>query len=114
MYGGELLVLWLNKIINRIVSLEEVPNCLKKGIVVPVYKRQGKDPLLLSSYCGITLLSVPEITLLQRLSPLLSSHGSPDQLETTYQKGISCVDAIFATQQTLANQLRDGGKPYLF
>ena len=68
-YGGKLLVLWLKKIINRIVSLEEVPNCLKKGIVVPVYKRQGKDPLLLNSYRGITLLSVLskllKITLLQ-------------------------------------------------
>ena len=79
-YGGELLVL-LKKIINHIVSLEEVPICLNEGIVVLIYKRQGKDPLLLNSYHGITLSSISQsvlskvlkITLLQRLFSLLNT-----------------------------------------
>ena len=51
------LKIWLKKISNRLLTLEEVPDCLKEGLVVPIYKRQGKDPLLVSSYRGnITLL----------------------------------------------------------
>ena len=78
---------------------------------------KGKDPLLVSSYRGITLSSVLskvlEIILLQRLSSPLEEQGFPDQLQTAYQKGVSCMDAIFATQETLTNHLRDGGQPYL-
>ena len=45
MYGGEVLKIWLKKIFNRILTLEEVPTCMKEGLVIPVYiKRQGKDP----------------------------------------------------------------------
>ena len=90
--------------------LEEVPDCLKEGLVIPVYKKQGKDHLLPSSYLGITLLSVVskllEIILVQQLSPLLEEQGFPDQLQTAYQKGISCMDAIFATQETLLHHLK--------
>ena len=107
----------MKKIINRIITLEEVPRCIKEGVVVPVYKRQGKDPLQINSFRGITLSSVLpkvlEITLLQHLSLLLDGHGFPDQLQTVYQKGISCIDAIFATQETLTYHLRDGGQPYM-
>ena len=71
-YGGEMLKIWMKKIFNRILKLEEIPDCLKEGLVIPVYKRHGKDPLLVSSYRGITLSSVLckvfEIILLQRLS----------------------------------------------
>ena len=96
-------------IFNRLLTLEELPDCLKVGLVVPIYKRQGKDPLLVSSYRGITLSSVLskvlEIILLQRLSSPLEKQGFPDQLQTAYQKGVSCMDAIFATQETLTNHL---------
>lgn len=116
-YGGDCLKIWLKKIFNRIVTLEEVPSCMKEGLVIPIYKRQGKDPLAVGSYRGITLSSVLpkllEIILLQRLSPVLEDLGFPDQLQTAYQRGISCIDAIFATQETLLNHLQNGGQPYL-
>ena len=54
-----------------------------------------------------------EIILLQRLSPLLEEQGFPDQLQTAYQKEISCMDAIFATQEALTHHLKEGGQPYL-
>ena len=57
-YGGKILKDWLEKIFNRILTLEEVPLCLKEGLVTPIYKKQGKDPLLTSSYREITVSSV--------------------------------------------------------
>ena len=56
--GGECVVLWLTRIINRIVELEVIPNVLKVGLVVPVYKGSNKDPLNMNSYRGITLSNV--------------------------------------------------------
>lgn len=42
--GGEAVVNWLMKIFNAIVALEKLPNSLKNGIIVPVYKGSGRDP----------------------------------------------------------------------
>ncbi len=49
-YGGEALKIRLKKMFNCIIVLKEVPDCLKEGLVIPIYKKQGKDPLLPSSY----------------------------------------------------------------
>ncbi len=69
------------------------------------------------SYRGITLSSVLskvlELVILHRLSPVLTDMGVPDFAQTAYQKGVSCADAIFATQETLLTHIRDGGKPFL-
>ena len=117
MYGGEALKIWLKKIFYCILALEEVPDCLKEGLVIPIYKKQGKNPLLPSSYRGITLLPVVskllEIILLQRLSPLLEERGFPDQLQRAYQKGLSCMDAIFVTKEALTHHLKEDRQPYL-
>ena len=116
-YGGEHLKLWLKKVFNRILALEDIPQCMKDGLVIAVYKRQGENRLLLNSYRGITispvLCKIFETILLQRLSPILHDAGSPHMLQTAYQKGVSCMDAIFATQEALLTHYRDGGKPYL-
>ena len=117
-YGGEALKLWLKKIFNRFIALEEVPNSLNEGLVIPVYKKNGKDPHLPGSYRGITLSSaiikVFEIILLRRLTPILDESGFPDLAQTAYQKGLSCIDAIYATQETLLTHVRENGKPLMF
>ena len=116
-YGGEHLKLWLMKIFNRFIILEDVPQCMKDGLVIPVHKGQGKTPLQVNSYRGITLSPVLskifEIVLLQRLSPLLQDSGSPDILQTAYQRGVSCKDANFSTQEALLTHYHEGGHPYL-
>ena len=116
-FGGDTLKLWLKKIFNTIVSLEELPASLNEGLIIPVHKGKGKDPFLPGSYSGITLSSVIsklfEIILLQCLSPVLEDAGVPDLAQTAYQKGLSCADAIFATQEALLTHVREGGKPFL-
>ena len=56
-YAGESMVIWLRNIMNALIELEMIPGFLKKGVVVPVYKGGGKDPLLMNSYRGISILS---------------------------------------------------------
>ena len=49
--GGEVVVIWLLNVLNTIVKLEVI----KRGVVVPVYKGSGNDPLWVDSYQGVTL-----------------------------------------------------------
>ena len=116
-FGGSTVVLWLMKIFNSITYFEEIPPCLKEGVIIPIYKGKGKDPLLTNSYRGITLSSVIaktfEIAMLKRLSPFLEEIGFPDINQTAFQRGISCTDAIFSTQEVLLNYIRQGDNPFL-
>ena len=116
-FGGDALNLWLKKVFNRIVSLEKVPDFLNDGLIIPVHKGKGKDPFLPGNYRGITLSSVIsklfEIILLQRITSALEEAGAPDFAQTAYQKGLSCADAIYATQEALLTHVRDDGKPFL-
>ena len=62
---------------------------------------------------GITMSSVIaktlEIVLLnKRMSPILDEIGFPDMNQTAFQKGISCSDAIFSTQEVLVNYICQG------
>lgn len=46
--------------------------------------------------------------------PLLEEMGVPDLSQKAYQKGASCIDAIYATEETLLCYARDNGKPFMF
>ena len=47
LYGGTSVILWLKKIINTIISLEEITPCLKEGVIDPIYlQRKRKRPLM--------------------------------------------------------------------
>ena len=113
-YGGHSIVMWLTGILNSIV---EVPTCLKLGITIPIYKGGGKDPLDVSSYRGITLNSVLskvlETLILNRLEPLFMEAGIPHPNQSAYRKGVSCADAVFATQEVINRYLQEGSKVYM-
>ena len=55
--------------------------CTKRGLIVPVYKGGGKDPLRVDSYRGVTLTSmaakVLEFLFLERLQPVFMEAGLP-------------------------------------
>ena len=82
-----------------------------------MFKGKGRDPLNPNNYRGITLTSVIskclEIIHLNRLESLLMEKGFPHHGQTAYQKGISCADAIFSTQEAILQHMRDGEHPTL-
>ena len=69
--GGDVVITWLMKILNAVMDLEVVHEVLKSGVIVPIYKEAGKDPLKVDRYRGITFTSmvsnVLEFLLLERL-----------------------------------------------
>ena len=64
-----------------LVELEEIPNVLKVGLVVPVYKGSNKDLLNMNSYRGITLSNVIskvlEFLLLERMRSIFHEANVP-------------------------------------
>ena len=94
-----------------------MPDVLKQGLIVPVYKGGGKDPLRVDSYRGVTLTSmvakVLEFLFLERLQLVFMEAGLPHVNQSAYRKAVSCADAIFATQEIIARYLRDGSRVYM-
>ena len=115
--GGEAVVIWLMNILNATVELESVPTGLKRGVVVPMYKGGGKDPMKIDSYKGITFTSmvakVLEFLLLQRLELVFLEAGLPYINQSAYRRSVSCEDAVFATQEIVAKYLREGSRVYM-
>ena len=105
-------------VFNTIVNFEEIPSQFKVGIIVPIYKSKGKDPLLPGSYRGITLTSVIAKTfehlLLDRMLPVLSDNCVPHLNQTAYQRGVSSSDATFSCQETISKFIRDGDSIYSY
>ena len=90
--GGEAVVIWLLRILNAIKELEVVLDVLKRGLIVPVYKGGGKDPLKVDSYRGVTLTSVVakvlEFLVLERLQPVFMEAGLPHVNQSGYRKAV--------------------------
>ena len=107
-YGGEILKIWIQQVCNAIVELEHVPESLKLGIVTPIYKGGGRDPLDTSSYRGITLTSVIakilESLVLERLQVVLMEKGLPHPNQS--------AEAIFSTFEAIS-QFAQHGEMYL-
>ena len=116
LHAGPLISTWLSKIYNAISNLEMIPSQFKKGILIPIYKGKGKDPLLPTSYRGITLTSVfaktLETLLLDRMLLILGDHCIPQLTQTAYQRGVSCADATFTCQETISKFIREGDAIY--
>ena len=111
-YRGPILKLWLKKVFNCIITLEAIPPCLTIAIVVPIYKEEGRNPLLTTSYRGISLTSILgevfEYILLERMSPILSARGIPHYTQTAFQKGILCADPTEVIQEAVRDYVEDG------
>ena len=113
MHAGPLSRSWLCKIFNAIVNLEAIP---PPGVIIPIYKGKGRDPLLPTSYRVITLTSVIaktfEYSILDRMLPILRDRNLPQLTQTAYQHGVSCADATFSCQETISKYIRDGDSVY--
>ena len=116
-YGCTVLSLWIKQMVNAIIEFESVPVSLKLGIITPLYKGGGKDPLETNSYRGITLslvlAKVLESLILERLRGILAENGLPHINQTAYQKKISCAEAIFSTLEIVSDLCKSGDHMYM-
>ena len=103
-YGGRPILLWPQRIFNAVIQLDNIPPCLKLGVIITPSFQCSRARVNPNNYRGITLTSViSEIAFVRGLySPVLLEKGFPHQ---AYQRGISCADAIFSTQETLLKHI---------
>ena len=115
-FSGTVFRKWLCYIFNCICQLEHISQCFKDGIIIPVFKGKGKDPLLTKNYRGVTLTSVLakvfEIILSQRITPVLEAAGIPQVTQTAYREGVSCSDSMFASMEARAHLRSNGDHVY--
>ena len=116
-YGGSTLRNWILQICNAIIELECIPDSLKTGIITPIYKGGGKDPLDTNSHRGITLTSVfskiLESLILSRLQCHFMEKDIPHLNQTAYRRGVSCAEAIFSTLEVLSMYAQRSEKVYV-
>ena len=78
-HGGSVLTVWLKCILNSVICFEQIPASLKLGMILPVFKGKGPDPMICSNYRGITLKLVLskclEILILERLESRFCERG---------------------------------------
>ena len=85
-YGGTAIVLWLKKIFNRIISLEEVPSCLKEGVIQSqCIKEKGRTQWSLTAIAVLPYL----LSLLRRSRLLFSIECLTDSVSLTSIKLLS-------------------------
>ena len=57
-HAGPSLIVWLRQIFDASIEFEHIPQSLLTGIIRPIFKGKGKNPMICDSYRGITLLPV--------------------------------------------------------
>jgi len=102
-WGGETLHLWLLRVLNSIVEMEEIPPLFKAGLLCLVYKGGEKDPFLTNNYRGITMNSI-----LSKVLEILVLSKFPHLNQSAFRKHVGCADAIFASQEMIARYRSEG------
>ena len=108
--GGEVVATWLMKIFHVIVALRVLPDSLKSGVIIPVYKGSRRDLLLPGSYRGISLSS----TMSKVLKTLYASHvteANIPHLNILQESLISCL--MQHKKSSLDSYLRNGSHTFM-
>ena len=115
-FWGPIFKNWLCQLFNHLLTFEQIPTVFKQGVIIPVYKGKGRDPLLTSSYRGITLTSVLaksfEFILFEKMLSIMEDLGCPQLTQAAYRKNVSCVESMFASQEALRCFTTEGDLVY--
>ena len=108
-YAGEALVHILVVLFNLIIEREYVPENLRRGIQVPLFKGKNLCSLDVNNYRGITLLTtlnkIFEILLWNRIEGWWNSSRVISGLQGACKKGQSCVHIAMLLQETVSRAL---------
>ena len=102
-YGGELVIRWLHKIITKIYLEKKIPDCLKEGLLTPIYKpgRQRDHP---SGYRGITILPIMykilEVIIRERVCAI--TDPIQNQIQRGFTKNTSPSNAALLLTEAIA------------
>lgn len=98
----------LSHLISLIWQQRQVPEDMRKSIIVPIFKKGRKADC--ANYRGISLLSIAGKVLTTILRHRMQHHYERKLRERQggFRKGRGCIDQIFALRQVLERQIRYG------
>ena len=109
LYAGDTMVSIILLLFNLIVSREYVPENLRRGIQVPLFKGKNLCSLDVNNYRGITLLTtlnkLLEILIWNRVEGWWNTSGMISDLQGACKKGQSCVHIAMLLQETVSRAL---------
>ncbi|MES9883122.1 MAG: reverse transcriptase family protein [Sedimenticola sp.] len=106
-HGGTALHLMLAKLFNQIIRKRKFPCMCKRGLIIPVYKDNGKPRSDPRNYRPITLLPVIYKLLEKILHDTLNKWIQrnniqiPNHQQNAYQKNTGAITASFNLQETI-------------
>ena len=114
--GGHSLYISLAKLFNRIIETGLIPKLCKKGLIIPVYKDNGKSRTDAQNYRPITLLPVIyklfEHILHEKLDAWVISENIkfPSVQQNAYQRHLVALTASFCLQEAIFNNIEQTSK----
>ncbi|MEW8545051.1 MAG: reverse transcriptase family protein, partial [Candidatus Thiodiazotropha sp.] len=116
--GGTTLRTVLLKLYNAILELEIVPKSWKKGLIIPIFKGQGKSRSSVENYRPVTLLPVLykiyEKIIQGRITNFLELNNIPfpNRQQQGFQPSLSCVSTAFLVQEVIQYNIDNGSCTY--
>ena len=93
-----------------------IPESLKSGIILPLFKGKGAKASNKDNYRGITLFptlcKIYEMILLNRLDNFGAHKGFFSEMQFGFQEGVGCTEASFTILETINHMLERGNKVF--
>ena len=93
-----------------------IPESLKSGIILPLFKGRGAKANNKDNYRGITLFhnlcKIYEMILLNRLNNFAAHKGFFSEMQFGFQEGVGCTKASFIILETIDHMLECGSKVF--
>ena len=106
----------ITNIFNASLLLILFQSASQKPLLFPYTKGREKNPLLTSSYRGISLITIVsklfERIVLNECLPVLQGADIPHCTQTAYQAGISCSDPTEVVQEAIRSLIQHGGTDF--
>ena len=113
-YSQHILIPVFEKLFNMILRTGKYPSSWCDGFIVPIFK--NGDPLLLSNYRGITILSavskVFNTILHSRIDKFIKEHNLVDHNQIGFQKGSRTSDHMFVLKTLIDKYTAKNGRLY--
>lgn len=110
-YGHSMLFVHLASLFNMVITTGQIPPAWKRGIIITLYKGNGKSKEDPNSYRGLTLLPVIfknfEMLLSNRIDPVINSDKFPCKQQSAYQKGLCSLCTSFNLQECINYNLEN-------
>jgi len=115
-YGGSKLISAITTLFNTVLRNEKIPTGWKRGLLIPIYKGNGKSKHDTDSYRPVTLLptlyKLFEKIVDDRLRSFLSENLVCKQ-QQGFQRNVSCVTTTFNLQETIYHNVELNNKVYV-